>query len=128
MPMQTCTGGTLMCTFGAAPSTFVATPKMVITSMMDAGVINDNVPMVNILPFGVCSSPANPTVAAATAAAMGVLTPMPCVPATPSPWVPGVPNVLIGNIPALDNTCKLMCNWAGVISFTLPGQTTHLIP
>jgi hypothetical protein len=48
--------------------------------------IMDHVPMLNILPFGVCSSPANPTVVAATAAALGVLTPMPCIPA---PWAPG---------------------------------------
>lgn len=128
MPMQTCTGGTLMCTFGAAPSTFVAKPKMVVTSAMDAGVIMDHVPMVNIMPFGVCSSIANPTVAAATAAAMGALTPMPCIPATVAPWAPGVTTILITGIPALDNTCKLACNWGGVISFTMPGQTTHQIP
>jgi len=36
--------------------------------------------------------------------------------------------VMLQNAPALDNTSKLMCMWAGVISFTNPGQTTHLIP
>lgn len=128
MPMQTCTGGQLACTFGAAPSLFNATVRPVLTSNMPAGVITDNVPMLNIMPFGMCSSPANPTVAAATAAALGALTPMPCVPATAAPWAPGVPNVLIANIPALDNTCKLMCNWGGVISFVTPGQFTHQIP
>lgn len=128
MPMQTCTGGSLTCTFGAAPSTFNATPRPVLTSNMPAGVITDNVPMLNILPFGMCNSIANPMVAAATAAAMGALTPMPCIPATAAPWAPGVPTVLISSIPALDNTCKLMCNWGGVISFTMPGQTTHQIP
>jgi hypothetical protein len=88
----------------------------------------DHVPMMNIMPFGVCTSLANPTVAAATAAALGVLTPMPCVPATPAPWVPGAPTVLIMNQPALDNTCKLNCLWAGVISVVMPGQFTHDIP
>ena len=39
-----------------------------------------------------------------------------------------LPNVLIANIPALDNNCKLMCNWGGVISFVTPGQFTHQIP
>lgn len=128
MPMQTCTGGQLQCTFGMAPSVFNATPRPIMTSNMPAGVITDNVPMMNIMPFGMCNSPANPTVAAATAAALGVLTPMPCIPATVAPWAPGVPNVLITNIPALDNTCKLMCNWGGVISFVTPGQFTHQIP
>jgi hypothetical protein len=78
--------------------------------------------MLNVLPFGMCSSPANPTVAAATAAALGVLTPMPCVPFTAAPWIPGVPTVLIGNMPAVDNNCKLMCSWGGVIQVVSPGQ------
>lgn len=65
--------------------------------------IMDHISMMNIMPFGMCMSIANPTVAAATAAALGVLTPMPCIPATTSPWVPGAPNVLLGNQPTLDN-------------------------
>jgi uncharacterized Zn-binding protein involved in type VI secretion len=67
-------------------------------------------------------------VAAATAAALGVLTPMPCIPATAAPWVPGAPTVLIAGLPALDNSCKLMCNWAGVIQVVSPGETTVMIP
>ncbi len=116
------------CSFGMAPSVFNATPRPVLTSNLVAGVITDNVPMMNVLPFGMCTTPSNPTVAAATAAALGVLTPMPCVPVLPAPWVPGVPTVLIANIPALDNTCKLMCAWGGVISIAFAGQVTHQIP
>ena len=59
----------------------------------------DNKPFVNILPFGMCMSLANPMVAAATAAALGALTPMPCIPVTPAPWVPGSPTVLVGGMP-----------------------------
>ena len=128
MPIHTCTGGLMMCTFGAAPSTFNATPKTMMTGTMVAGNIMDHVPMLNIPPFGVCMSLANPTVAAATAAALGVLTPMPCVPAPPAPWVPGAPTVMVCNAPALDNVSKLMCIWGGVISFTMPGQMTEMIP
>jgi hypothetical protein len=75
-----------------------------------------------------CNSPSNPTVIAATAAALGVLTPMPCVPVLPAPWVPGSPTVLIGNMPALNNSSKLMCAWAGIIQINSPGQTTVMIP
>jgi len=128
MPNQVCTGATMTCSFGMAPSVFNATPRPVITSNMVAGVIMDHVPIMNVPPFGMCTTVSNPTVAAATAAALGVLTPMPCVPVLPAPWVPGAPTVLISNIPALDNTCKLMCAWGGVITFTTPGQFTHQIP
>lgn len=128
MPQQVVTTAVTQCSFGLAPSTFVATPRPVLSSSQMTGVITDNVPIANIVPFGMCTSPANPSVAAATAAAMGVLTPMPCVPVIPAPWVPGVPNVLINNIPALDNNCKLMCAWGGVIGIVFPGQVTHQIP
>ena len=128
MPMQTCMGGMMMCTFGVAPSSFMPTPKTVMTSNVPAGNIMDHAPMVNILPFAMCTSPANPMVAAATAAAMGVLTPMPCIPNTPAPWIPGAPTVMLCNSPALDNTCQLMCIWGGVITFSNPGQMTHMIP
>jgi Domain of unknown function (DUF4280) len=128
MALQVNMGAMLQCSFGAAPSSLVVLPaNQVLTSTPDANIM-DNKPLVNIMPFGMCSSPSNPTVAAATAAALGVLTPMPCVPSTPAPWVPGAPTVLIGSIPALDNTCKLTCLWGGVIQVTNPGQSTVMIP
>lgn len=129
MPIQVTTGATLQCSFGAAPSTLSALPvSRVMAGGMPAATIMDHLPIVNIPPFGMCSSLANPTVASATAAALGVLTPMPCVPATPAPWLPGAATVLTGGNPALDNTCKLMCLWAGVIQIVSPGQVTVMIP
>lgn len=129
MAMQVCTGATLQCSFGAAPGTLMVLPaNRVLAGGPPAANIMDNKPMVNVLPFGMCNSPSNPTVAAATAAALGVLTPMPCVPATTAPWVPGAPTVLIGNMPALDNQCKLMCMWGGVIQVVNPGSTTIMVP
>ena len=128
MPLQTCTGATLQCTFGTSTAAFTATMKPVLTSNMPAGNILDHVPLMNIGSCGLCISLANPVVAAATAAAFGVLTPMPCVPATPSPWAPGAVTVLLCNMPALDNVSKLSCLWGGSISFVNPGQTTELIP
>lgn len=129
MGQHKCMGGMMMCTMGVAPSSFVVLPtNLTLTSNMPAGTIMDNIPMVNIPPFGVCMSPANPMVAAATAAALGVLTPMPCLPATTAPWIVGSPTDLVGSMPALNNSSKLMCMWAGVISITFPGQVTEMVP
>jgi Domain of unknown function (DUF4280) len=99
----------------------------VMSGNQPAANIMDHIPMVNIMPFGMCSSPSNPMVAAATAAALGVLTPMPCIPATATPWAPGSPTVMLGNFPALNSTCKLNCLWAGVISVNFAGQTKENI-
>ena len=129
MANHVCNGAMLQCSMGMAPSSLVVVPaNRVMTSSQPAANIMDNKPMVNVMPFGMCMSPANPTVAAATAAALGVLTPMPCIPNTTAPWSPGAPTVMVANQPALDDTSKLMCMWAGVISVTSPGQMTETIP
>jgi len=113
MPFLVCMGAMLQCSFGLAPSSLVVLPKnKVLTQTPDANIM-DHIPMTNIMPFGMCTSLANPTVASATAAALGVLTPMPCVPNTPAPWAPGSPTVLLGNFPALNNSCVLNCIWGG---------------
>jgi hypothetical protein len=127
--LQVINGAVLQCSFGLAPAALQVLPaKRVMAGGPPAANIMDNVPLANIQPFGLCSSLANPTVASATAAALGVLTPMPCVPATTAPWVPGAPTVLIGGMPALDASCMLMCMWAGVITVTVPGQFTVMVP
>jgi hypothetical protein len=129
MPQHVCMGAMMMCTMGVAPSSLVVLPaNKVMTSYVPAANIMDHIPMTNIMPFGMCMSPANPEVAAATAAALGVLTPMPCIPNTPAPWVPGAVTVVMANFPALDNVSQLMCMWAGVITFTDAGQETEMIP
>jgi hypothetical protein len=128
MAMQVCMGAAMQCSFGAAPSSLVVLPDKQVLTGNPAANIMDGKPIVNVPPFGMCSSPANPMVAAATAAALGVLTPMACVPATPAPWAPGAPTVLIGGMPALDNSSKLMCTWGGVIQIAAPGQGTVQIP
>lgn len=129
MPLHVCCGATLQCSFGAAPSKLVVLPvNRTLTGYMPAANIMDHIPLLNILPFGVCSSPANPAVASATAAAWGVLTPMPCIPATATPWIVGAPTVLLGNQPALDDISKLICSYGGVISVLMAGQTQEQIP
>ncbi len=120
-------GATLQCSFGMAPSTLTVLPANRVVSKMPMATIMDNVPMVNILPFGMCQSMANPTVASATAAALGVLTPMPCIPVIPAPWAPGSPTVLAGGKPCLNQSCKCMCAYGGVIQITNPGTTNVMI-
>jgi hypothetical protein len=125
MPKQVVNGAMLKCSMGMAPGTLVVLPmNMVMCGNQPAANIMDHIPMMNIMPFGMCQSLANPTVAAATAAAMGALTPMPCIPNTPAPWIPGSPTVMLAHKPSLNDTCKCMCAWAGVIEITNPGQTT----
>ncbi|HEU4432065.1 MAG TPA: DUF4280 domain-containing protein [Pyrinomonadaceae bacterium] len=128
MALQVCMGAMLKCSFGAAPSSFVVLPvNRTLTQTPDANIM-DHAPLVNIMPFGMCSAPSNPAVIAATAAALGAPTPAPCVPATPAPWMPTQQNVLIANMPALDNNCTLNCIWGGVIQVQNAGQTTVEIP
>lgn len=123
MPQVTVMTAQLMCTMGMAPSALMVLPVNRTTcGKQVAANIMDSKPMVNIMPFGMCISPANPVVAAATAAALGVLTPMPCIPATAAPWTPGSPTVLLGNMPVLNNTCMCMCTWGGQVSIVMPGQ------
>ena len=128
MGQQVCMGALLKCTFGIAPGALMVLPlNRVLTNIPDANIM-DGKPMANVLPFAMCQSMANPMVAAATAAAMGALVPMPCIPVTVAPWVPGAPTVLIGNMPSLDNSAKLMCAWGGVIGIQMAGQFTVQAP
>lgn len=125
MPKQVVMGATLQCSFGSAPSSLMVTPeKRVNASKLPAASIQDFAPGKNVMPFGMCNTVTNPQVASATSAAGGVLTPQPCIPVTTAPWAPGSPTVKIGGTPALNDTCKLMCVWGGVISVSSSGQAT----
>jgi hypothetical protein len=125
MGQQVVSGAELTCTFGAAPASLIATSAPTVTvGGMPAATIMDFAPMENIPTFGMCMSIANPQVAAATAAALGTLTPQPCIPNIVAPWTPGSPTVTIGGNPALTNECMCTCLWAGEISITMPGQVT----
>ena len=112
-------GSVLNCTQGTAPATLTVVVPTTAAQGPPAANINDCVPVTNIPTFGMCNSALNPTVAAATAAALGVLTPMPCIPVT-APWAPGVPTVLVRNAPALDAASKCTCAYGGQISITTP--------
>lgn len=126
MGVCVCMGAMLQCPFGVAPSTLMVNSQTTtVVGSMPVATIMDNKPMGNILPFGMCNSPANP----ATVKPPPVFfAPAPCIPAIAAPWAPGSPTVLVGNYPALNNSSKLMCNWGGAISIINPGQMQTNVP
>lgn len=122
-------GDLLMCTQGLAPSSLVVTPvNRVSAEKKPMATVADSKPFVNIVPFGLCMSLANPTTASLTAAALGVLTPGPCMPATVGPWMPGSPTVRVGGVPALNSTSKCVCAYGGQISVVVPTAVRERLP
>ena len=78
-------------------SSLVVLPTPLVNSgNQPVATIMDNKPMANVPPFGMCTTPSNPQVAAATSAALGVLTPQPCMPVIAAPWAPGSATVMVG--------------------------------
>ena len=116
-------GASVKCTMGIAPGQLLVTSQAtVLVGGAPAATIMDAAPMTNVTPCGMCTSMANPQVAAATAAALGVLTPMPCVPVPVGIWTcAGTP--LIGGKPALSTDATLTCSYGGSIRVVSPGQT-----
>lgn len=105
-------GAMLRCSFGTAPTNLrVNRPSQVAN-------VQDSIPFANIPAFGLCTSMANPTVAAASAAAKLALVPMPCIPmCAAGAWTPGAPMQLVGppQAPALGRTSTLPCSFGGLI-------------
>lgn len=120
------TGCLLKCSQGMTPSVFIALEmpgKPVILGAMTTATIMEIAPFENILPFGMCKSLANPEVAAATAAADGDLTPMPCVPVVPAPWEPPSEILFYAGLPLATVQSKCLCTWAGEIAVEEPVET-----
>jgi peptidoglycan hydrolase-like protein with peptidoglycan-binding domain len=112
-------GAMLFCPFGTAP-----TMLQINEPGRTVAVTRDAVPNMNILPFGMCKSPGNPAMIAATEAAMGTLTPMPCTPAIAGPWSPpGMPLESAGTPPSpmIGTNSTLQCQFLGVIKIIHPG-------
>lgn len=120
-------GTLLQCNFGNAPVPLMVLPDKKVNSMLPVAVQSDHIPLLNILPFGMCSSPSNPLVIAATAAAMGVLTPMPCLPCTAEEWTGSCKKVKVKGGQALSMDAKLRCLFGGNIQAAAPLQPTVLL-
>lgn len=124
MPKAVSMGAQLQCSMGTAPASLIVLPiNKTTSSFMPVATVNDIIPIVNIPPFGMCQSLSNPTVASATSAALGVLTPMPCIPVIAGPWSPGSANTTLVSGKALTEDSKCTCTWAGSISINSAGQT-----
>lgn len=119
------TGAQLMCPFGASPAVLNASSQATcLGCSKPVATITDVSPGTNITTFGMCSSMANPQVASATAAAMGVLTPQPCTVTPLGTWTTSAPGIIVGGKPVLTADGCLMCSMGmGKITITSPGQT-----
>lgn len=82
----------------------------------------DNKPMINILPFGQCNAPLNPTLIAAKAASSGAVQKVPCIPVTVAPWIGAKMDALVGKLPAVTDASCLLCAWMGRITVENAGQ------
>ena len=120
-------GTLLKCSFGNMPAPIMVLPDKKVKSMLPVAVKTDHIPLLNILPFGMCCNPANPMVIAATAAAMGVLTPVPCIPCTAQDWTGASEKVKIKGEQALNTDARLQCLYGGDIQVTAPLQPMVLL-
>lgn len=118
-----CSGAIMRCTMGTSTANLTVLPiRTVNLTGPPMANISDHKSMVNLAPFGLCRSLGFPATAAATAAAHGHLTPMPCVHNTPAPWIGGKIDYLIKGQPALLKSSKCQCMWGGTISLVTDGQ------
>lgn len=120
-------GTILKCSFGNIPTPMVVLPDKKVKSTLPVATKSDHIPLLNILPFGMCSNPSNPMVIAATAAAMGVFTPMPCIPCTVEDWTQSCPKVKVHGKEALNMDSQLKCMYGGNIQVTAPIQPLVLL-
>ena len=115
------------CSFGASPSTLKGTTNAIVLVQGRPSCTISDGSNVNIGSFGMCSSLANPQVAAATTAAMGVLTPQPCTPMLSGNWISGKmatasTPVLVGGIPCLTMGSTCNCAYGGILTILNPAQ------
>ncbi len=121
-------GALLMCPFGTASANLsVTSQSVVLAEGKPVATIQDAAPGANIPGFGMCSSLANPQVASATAAALGVLTPQPCIPAVAGTWIPAQAVCLADGKPCLTSDAAVMCSYGGKLSIVDAGQKTVIL-
>ena len=119
-------GATLVCPFGSAPARLTILPRLEDDGFAHTtATVDDTTPIVNIAPFAMCASPANPEVAGLSEET-GTLTPVPCMPAISTPWIPGSSALLVDGQPVLTADSSCMCMWNGPITILMPGTSTSI--
>lgn len=123
MPKCVCNGAKLKCSFGSGPKSMMVLPLNRTTTQMAKPLANklDMIPFLNIPAFGQCKSPANP-MNWKMAGPVPVFVPSSCIPIPVMPWNPVATKTKIGSNPALIETSKTMCVWAGSIEVDDPGS------
>ncbi len=117
----------IRCNQGTLPSALVVTPDSpAVAGDQPVATVQDHRPNRNIITFGMCRSPSNPQVASATSAAMGVLTPQPCVPATNQDWKPGAAFAVAEDVNVLSSDSTCSCDWGGTIDILDPACDTEI--
>jgi hypothetical protein len=117
----------IRCSQGTIPSLLVVPSDSPATAdNKPVARVADRVSKKNIITFGMCRSLQNPQVASATSAALGVLTPQPCIPATNQDWSPGAAFAVAHEVNVLssDSTCR--CDWGGTIDILDPACDTEI--
>lgn len=118
-----CSGATMRCSFGDKSARLTVYPdRTVFLTGQPMANISDHTSLYNIAPFGKCHTTRYPATGAATAAAHGRLTPMPCVPGTMTNWRNGKNDYIIKGSPALLKSSYCKCCYGGIIRIVKDGQ------
>lgn len=120
-------GATVLCPFGTATANLMVTSQSTLLVEGKPMATIADASAANIPTCGMCSSLANPQVASATAAALGVLTPQPCVPAIAGTWTAVQTKCMAGGKPCLTMESTAMCSYGGTLKIINAGQKTVLI-
>lgn len=108
--MCKCANGSISCNI------MVVDPTRKMKSDGQKVVIESDTSIENIKTFGMCNNLCNPSVAEATAAAQGVLTPMPCKPSLVGRWQRNVKKISVNGKKVVSKKSTLKCAFGGCIS------------
>lgn len=115
-------GAVITCPMGAAPANLkVTSQSKVLYDGKPVATIQD-ASAANVGSFGMCSSLANPQVASATAAALGVLTPQSCTFSSAGSWIPEQTKVCADGKPCLTTGAQVFCT-TGMQMCTIAGPS-----
>lgn len=127
MGLAVVAGASVLCPFGTMPASLAVTSQSTLLAEGKPVATIADTSAANIPTCGMCSSLANPQVVSATAAALGVLTPQPCIPVIAGTWTAVQTKCIAGGKPCLTTGATAVCSYGGTLSIINPGQTTVLL-